>query len=89
VPTLAVFGGRDYQVTGADAAAWRAALAGRANAAVEVRPALNHLLVPGEGQSSPEEYQTRPGHVEAELVERLARWMLAQPPHAQPPHARR
>jgi hypothetical protein len=56
---------------------------------VEVRPALNHLLVPGEGQSSPEEYQTRPGHVEAELVERLARWMLAQPPHAQPPHARR
>ena len=79
VPMLAVFGGRDYQVTAADAAAWRAALAGRLDAAVEVRPALNHLLVPGEGPSSPEEYQARPGHVEQALVERLANWMLAQP----------
>jgi hypothetical protein len=80
VPMLAVFGGRDYQVTAPDVAAWRAALDGRAGAAVEVRPALNHLLVPGEGPSSPEEYQTRPGHVERELVERIARWVLAQPP---------
>jgi pimeloyl-ACP methyl ester carboxylesterase len=66
--------------TAPDVAAWRAALDGRAGAAVEVRPALNHLLVPGEGPSSPEEYQTRPGHVERELVERIARWVLAQPP---------
>jgi dienelactone hydrolase len=79
VPMLAVFGGRDYQVTAADVAAWRGAFAGRADAAVEVRPALNHLLVPGEAPSSPEEYATRPGHVEAALVERLASWMLATP----------
>jgi dienelactone hydrolase len=80
IPLLAVFGGRDYQVTAPDVAAWRAALAGRPGAAVEVRPALNHLLVPGEGPSSPEEYQARPGHVERELVERIARWVQAQPP---------
>jgi dienelactone hydrolase len=80
VPMLAVFGGRDYQVTAADIAAWRGALAGRADAAVEVRPGLNHLLVPGEGPSSPEEYATRPGHVDAALVERLAAWMLAARP---------
>jgi hypothetical protein len=79
VPLLAAFGGRDYQVTAADADAWRRALAGRHDALVEVRPALNHLLVAGEGPSSPEEYQTRPGHVEGALVERLAAWMLAQP----------
>jgi hypothetical protein len=35
--------------------------------------------VPGEGPSSPEEYATRPGHVEAALVERLAAWILAVP----------
>lgn len=79
VPLLAVFGGRDYQVTAADAAAWRAALDGRANATLEVRPTLNHLLVPGEGPSSPDEYHERPGHVAAGLVARVARWITEQP----------
>jgi hypothetical protein len=45
---------------------------------------VNHLLVPGRGRSSPEEYQARPGHVEEAIVERLARWILAQPPVAPP-----
>lgn len=84
VPMLAVFGGRDYQVTVPDVAAWRAALAGHPAASVELRPTLNHLLVPGSGPSSPEEYQERPGHVEPALVERLATWILAQPRRATP-----
>jgi dienelactone hydrolase len=84
VPALAIFGGRDYQVTAADVDAWRRTFAGRTNATVEVRPAVNHLLVPGRGPSSPEEYQARPGHVEEAIVERLARWILAQPPVAPP-----
>jgi dienelactone hydrolase len=83
VPMLAVFGGRDYQVTARDVAAWRAALNGRPDATVEVRPALNHLLVPGDGPSSPDEYLARPGHVDAALVERIADWITAQP--ATPP----
>ena len=84
VPALAIFGGRDYQVTAADVDAWRKTFAGRTNATVEMRPAVNHLLVPGRGPSSPEEYQARPGHVEEAIVERLARWILAQPPVAPP-----
>ena len=79
VPLLAVFGGRDFQVTDADAAAWRQALAGRPDAELEVRPAVNHLLVPGEGPSSAEEYQARPGHVEEALVDRIAGWIRSQP----------
>ncbi len=79
VPLLAVFGGRDYQVTAVDQAAWRAALAGRADATVEVRPTLNHLLVPGAGPSSPDEYRAHPGHVDPALVERLATWISATP----------
>lgn len=81
VPLLSLFGGRDYQVTREDAAAWEQALARRAGAEVVTFPALNHLFVAGEGPSSPDEYQARPGHVDGALVDAVARWIGAQRPN--------
>jgi len=69
-------GGRDYQVTMADYAGWKAALGSRADVAWHLYPSLNHLLMTGSGPSSPLEYQV-PGHVASELVADLAAWLLA------------
>jgi alpha-beta hydrolase superfamily lysophospholipase len=71
-PMLILQGGRDYQVTVADdLARWRAAVP---HAAFRVYPTLNHLFAPGEGPSSPAEYE-RPGHVDAAVVADIADWL--------------
>jgi pimeloyl-ACP methyl ester carboxylesterase len=71
-PMLILQGGRDYQVTAADdLALWRAAVPG---ATFRVYPALDHLFAPGEGPSSPAEYE-RPRHVDAQVVEDIAAWL--------------
>jgi len=75
VPLLALFGGRDYQVTADDAALWAEALAGRPDATVRTYPALNHLFVAGSGPSTPDEYQRTPGHVDAQVIDDVARWI--------------
>lgn len=77
VPVLALFGGRDYQVTDADATAWEAALDGEQGATVRRYPELNHLFVPGSGPGSPAEYQ-QPGHVSAAVVADLGEWLSAR-----------
>ncbi|MFC7133310.1 MULTISPECIES: alpha/beta fold hydrolase [Salinibaculum] len=77
VPVLVLFGERDYQVTQADVQGWRDGLLGVENATVETYPSLNHLFVPGEGQSSPEEY-TRPGHVSEDVVRDVGEWLSAR-----------
>jgi len=81
-PFLVVQGQRDYQVTAADLAIWRGALAG-AEATFETYPDLNHLFAAGTGQSSPTEYQ-QPGHVAAEVVRDLAGWIHQQPTKDRP-----
>ena len=78
VPILVLAGGRDYQVTAKDFETWRAALSSRPDATFRLLPKLNHLLVEGEGASTPAEYE-RPGHVSAEVVETVAAWALALP----------
>lgn len=75
VPVLALFAGRDYQVLGADAALWEAALGTRPAATLHTFPDLNHLFVAGTGPSSPDEYLRRPGHVDAAVIETIARWV--------------
>lgn len=78
VPMLLVNGGRDYQVTVADdLARWRDGLAGRPNVTIEVFAPGNHMLATGEGPALPAEYQT-PHHVAPEIIDVIARWILAQ-----------
>jgi hypothetical protein len=77
VPVLALFGGRDYQVTDADVTAWEQALAGQQGATVRRYPELNHLFVPGSGPGTPAEYQ-QPGHVSATVVADLGEWLSAR-----------
>jgi hypothetical protein len=83
MPVLVLAGGRDYQVTVKDFEAWKAALSSRPNVSFRLFPKLNHLLVDGEGPSTPAEYE-RPGHVSQEVVEAVAAWARALPPRAGP-----
>jgi dienelactone hydrolase len=73
-PMLVLQGERDYQVTMEDFAAWRRALASRANVQLKSYPALNHLFIAGAGPSAPAEYG-RPGHVDEAVVSDIAAWI--------------
>jgi len=73
-PFLILQGERDYQVTMADFARWRAALESRANVTLTSYPALNHMFMVGTGPSLPSEYLA-PGHVDAQVVNDIARWI--------------
>jgi dienelactone hydrolase len=73
IPVFVAQGGRDYQVPTTELAGWRTALASRADATIREYPALNHLLMAGEGPSRPAEYAIA-GHVDSALVEDLAAW---------------
>ncbi len=77
VPVLVLQGERDYQVTVADDfAPWKTALAHKKNATLRTYPGLNHLFATGEGPPSPAEY-TKPGHVDAAVVNDIATWVTA------------
>lgn len=78
VPGLYLQGERDYQVRMADFARWKQALEGRPNVSLKSYPRLNHLFAAGEGKSTPAEYQ-KPGHVDREVIEDIARWILSGP----------
>lgn len=78
LPRLLVQGGRDYQVTVEDDfQQWREALSGASSVSFERYPSLNHLLMPGEGDSSPEAY-SRPNNVAQSLMTDLATWIDEQ-----------
>ncbi|MCD1295773.1 hypothetical protein CUJ83_12265 [Methanocella sp. CWC-04] len=73
---LILQGGRDYQVTPeVDFEGWKAALAGKENVTLKLYPELNHLFFAGEGRSTPQEYDIE-GHVDAEVVHDIARWII-------------
>ena len=74
LPILILQGERDYQVTAVDLKGWRDALDGRSNVAIKTYPTLNHLFMPGEGKSTPAEYQ-RAGHVPEFVFDDIAAWM--------------
>ena len=77
VPVKMLFlqAGRDFQVTPKELDLWKAALAGRKDAAFQTFPALNHLFVAGEGKSTQAEYR-KPGHVAPEVIDTIAKWIL-------------
>ena len=74
IPMLILQGERDYQVTMADFALWKAAAGSSKGVAMKSYPALNHLFVAGEGKSLPAEYG-RPGHVAPEVIEEIAKFV--------------
>jgi dienelactone hydrolase len=78
-PMLVLQGERDYQVTTGEFARWKSALAGRSDVTFHLYPSLNHLFVPGTGQSLPADYDT-PGHVDAGVVRDIATWIMALDP---------
>jgi uncharacterized protein len=77
MPMLIVQGGRDYQVTVADdLTRWQAGLAGRPDVTITVYEPDNHLFFPGEGPSSPGEYEAAQ-HVDPAVVADVAGWLLS------------
>jgi uncharacterized protein len=75
-PMLILHGERDYQVTMAEFAKWKAALGSRRDVTIHSYPALNHLFIAGTGPGSPAEYKV-PGHVAEEVIRDIATWVLA------------
>ncbi len=74
LPILIVQGGRDYQASMKDFDVWKRRLSDRSNVTFALFDKLNHLMIAGEGQSKPEEYNVA-GHVDAALIEKLADWV--------------
>jgi dienelactone hydrolase len=77
-PLLVIQGGRDYQVTQADFDDWKKALGPRPGVTFKLYPALNHLLIAGQGRSTPSEYGI-PGHVDEGVIADIAGWILGTP----------
>ena len=74
MPMLILQGERDYQVTLADLNGWRAAVGGHAGVTIKSYPTLNHLFLPGEGKSTPAEYE-RAGHIPDVVLDDIADWI--------------
>jgi hypothetical protein len=72
---LVLQGERDYQVTMDDFAVWKTAMS-RKDAVLTTYPSLNHRFVPGAEPPGPAEYAPA-GHVDAKVVEDIARWIVA------------
>ncbi len=73
-PLLILQGARDYQVTLEDFNGWKSALAAGKNVAFKLYPDDNHLLIPGKGKCTPEEY-LKAGHVDEAVVADIAEWI--------------
>jgi fermentation-respiration switch protein FrsA (DUF1100 family) len=77
MPVLVLQGERDYQVTMADLAGWKKALAKNRRATFKSYPTLNHLFMEGKGKAKPAEY-FRAGHVAKAVVDDIAAWVKAR-----------
>lgn len=73
-PALVVHAGRDIQVGQADWARWRGAFDDSPRVSLRSFPALNHLMIAGEGPGTPKEY-FQPGQVDASLIDAIAAWI--------------
>ena len=70
-PVLVLQGERDYQVTMTDYNMWHDAFGEKANWSFITYPALNHLMIAGEGPPNNTEYSIT-GHVDEGLIEDIA-----------------
>ena len=76
-PALVLQGGRDYQVTMADFAGWKALLPAVPATRFVTYPELNHLLAAGSGVSTAAEY-LQPCNVDQRVVDDIADWIGEQ-----------
>ena len=76
-PTLNLQGMRDYQVSKFDLRMWDFTLKNAPNVQIKTYDNLNHLFMAGEGKSTPEEYE-QPGHVDSQVINDIATWVLAR-----------
>jgi dienelactone hydrolase len=76
LPMLVLQGARDIQVVDADWQGWKGAFHDDPKVAFELYPALNHLGIAGVGDGNLAEY-SKPGHVDAQLIDDTATWLLA------------
>lgn len=74
MPMLILQGERDYQVTMGDFALWQDALADRDNITYISYPALNHLMMAGEGMQTPAE-SLKPGYVDGQVIDDIVNWI--------------
>lgn len=77
IPMLLLQGERDYQVTMADFNLWKEALSARPDVTLKSYPDLNHMFIPGQGKSTPSEYD-KPGSVSPEVVDDVAAWIKSR-----------
>jgi pimeloyl-ACP methyl ester carboxylesterase len=73
IPMLVLQGERDFEVTMKDFNLWKTGLAG-GKSVFKSFPALNHLMIAGEGKSTEAEYR-KPGHVAPEVIDEIAKWL--------------
>jgi len=74
MPILVLYGERDFEVPMEDFKAWQDGLGERRNATLHSYPALDHLMVAGQGKSTEEDYR-KPGHVAPEVVDEIAKFV--------------
>jgi fermentation-respiration switch protein FrsA (DUF1100 family) len=74
VPILILQGGRDYQVTRKDFDIWNAKMGERPNVTFHLFDDLNHLMIAGEGPSSPDEYG-KAGFVAEKVASQITTWL--------------
>ncbi|PLV57397.1 alpha/beta fold hydrolase [Thermotoga sp. SG1] len=75
IPMLLIFGGRDYQVSEKDRKIWLRELSDKENVKIVVFEDLNHLMMTGEGKSTPVEYMKK-GHVDRRVIDAIVEWMV-------------
>lgn len=73
-PILVLQGERDYQVTMIDYNLWKQNLGDKAKNKFISYPALNHLLMKGEGKSTAQEYEVQ-GNVDEKIILDITAWI--------------
>ena len=74
-PMLIMQGERDYQVSMQDFRLWQQLLKNKNNVHFHSYPQLNHPFMPGEGKSTPMEYQ-KESHVASYVIDDIARFII-------------
>lgn len=75
IPVLVLEGDRDFQVIPGEFALWKSGLAAKHEDVLKEYPNLNHYFIAGEGKSSEKEYQGSHGHVAAEVIDDIVRFV--------------
>jgi uncharacterized protein len=75
IPSLVLEGDRDFQVIPKEFDAWKSGLTGRRDAVFKDFPNLNHYFIAGEGKSTEQEYRKPGGHVAAEVIDTIAKFV--------------